>query len=394
MSSVQFASASSMETDVDSAVAHLVSQVLIQLGEDPVDLAVLFLSNHFTEHARSLVTAIREELAPGCILGCTAEGIVAREHEIEDKPAISMIAAHLPDVVLTPFLLQADNWPVLLLDEDELRRRVDAPEDTRLFITLADPLSTPMDDVLHVFNRYFPNVPMAGGMTSGALRPDGNVLFVDDRMVTRGLVGVAISGAVEVDVVVSQGCRPIWQPFIVQSALKNIIYNLEGQPPLAWIQDLVPELSEEDRTLLQGGLFVGRVVDPQQDKLGRGDFLIRGVIGVDQQNGSITIGDTVQEGERVQFHLRDAVTAMEDLEMMLIPQSFRQPAAGGLAFLCNGRGTRLYDHADGDISIIQSNLGNIPIAGFFAAGEIGPLCGRNFLHGHTVSLVLFRPRAV
>jgi len=231
-------------------------------------------------------------------------------------------------------------------------------------------------------------------MASGALRPLGNTLFVNDRLTQQGAVGVALSGALEVNVVVSQGCRPIWRPFRITAAHRNVILGLEGRPPLAWLQELIPELPEEDRLLLQNGLFVGRAIKPQTETLGRGDFLIRGVMGVDQDSGAIAIGDSVIEGETIQFHLRDALTAQEDLEMMLIPQMFRDPPSGGLLFSCNGRGTRLYDHPDGDISVIQRSLENIHLAGFFCAGEIGPIGGANFLHGHTASLVLFRPPAL
>ncbi len=170
-----------------------------------------------------------------------------------------------------------------------------------------------------------------------------------------------------------------------------MIFSLDGQPPLTWIEELIPELPEEDRNLLQQGLFVGRAIDPHQENLGRGDFLIRSVTGVDHRTGVIAVGDIVHLGERIQFHLRDALTAEEDLEMMLIPELFREAPNGALLFSCNGRGIRLYDHPNGDIVIIQQNVGQVPLAGLFCAGEIGPVGGKNFLHSHTASLVLFRP---
>jgi small ligand-binding sensory domain FIST len=282
-------------------------------------------------------------------------------------------------------------WPKLLLDAEEFRRAVAAPLDTRLFLLLGDPFSTPMDDLLEAFNEHFPGIPVVGGMASGALRPEGNTLWIGENITHEGAVGIAFAGAFEADVVVSQGCRPIWRPFKVDSAHRNVIFNLEGRPPLAWIQDLIPELSEEDRLLLQNGLFVGRSIKPGQETLGRGDFLIRGVIGIDQQSGAIAIGDSIMEGETVQFHVRDALAATEDLEMMLIPQAFRLPPSGALLFSCNGRGLRLYDRPNGDISVVQANLQDTHLAGFFCAGEIGPIGGTNFLHGHTASLVIFRP---
>jgi len=158
-------------------------------------------------------------------------------------------------------------------------------------------------------------------------------------------------------------------------------------------QALVDDLDEEDRDLLQNGLFIGRAIDSKKESLGRGDFLVRGVMGVDGNSGSIAIGDTIVAGERVQFHLRDARTAREDLEMMLSPQSLFGAPSGALLFSCNGRGTRLYDEPDGDISAITGCFRGLDVAGFFCAGEIGPIGGKNFLHGHTASLALIRSPA-
>jgi small ligand-binding sensory domain FIST len=413
-----FVSATSTEPEIGAALASLIEQVNAQAtqqsGEelplDWVDLAIAFVSVHFTASARQIIEGLRSGLRPRALLGCTAEGVIGQDQEIEDSPAITLVAASLPGVVLSPFMLlagdtdlpastwsaratggQAD-WHKLLLDPDEFRRVLDTPEDPRLFILLGDPFSTPMDDMLQAFNSNFPGVPVVGGMASGALRPYGNALWIDDQITHEGAVGLGLAGDLDVDVVVSQGCRPIWRPFKVITAHRNVIFNLEGRAPLAWLQDLIPELPEEDRLLLQKGLFVGRSIQAGQEGPGRGDYLLRGVTGIDQNSGAIAIGDSIMDGETIQFHLRDALTAKEDLEMMLIPQAFRPAPSGVLLFSCNGRGTRLYDHPNGDISVIQANLEGAHLAGFFCAGEIGPIGGVNFLHGHTASLAIFRPR--
>jgi small ligand-binding sensory domain FIST len=389
---MKFSSAVSTNSQVEGAVEELATQIKAQMGTKPVNLAAVFISAHFILQAREIAATLYAALQPEIMLGCTAEGVISRDREIEDAPAISMIAAHLPSTRLTPFLMQDTLWPVMLLDAEEFQRVVGAPQDSSLFIVLADPFSTPMADVLHAFNDFYPGIPVTGGMASGALRPHGNALFLNDQLTGNGLVGVNMSGDFDVEVIVSQGCRPIWQPFIVQAADKNIIFDLEGKPPLAWIQRLAPELSEQDRLLLQNGLFVGRAIDPGQEMFGRGDFLIRGVMGVDQPSGAIAVGDMIDDGEVIQFHLRDALTAREDLEMMLLPQTLREPPQGALLFTCNGRGKRLYDYPNGDISVIQQSLGGAPLAGFFCAGEIGPVGRKNFLHGQTASLVLFRKK--
>jgi small ligand-binding sensory domain FIST len=217
-------------------------------------------------------------------------------------------------------------------------------------------------------------------------------MLLNERLLNHGAIGAALVGNFEVDIIVSQGCRPIGPALTVTNAWQNLIYTLEDEPPLVHLQKLFQTLSGEDRELLQNGLFLGRAIAPQPEGLGRGDFLIRGVMGIDQRSGAMVVTDSIERGETIQFHLRDAATAEEDLEMMLTPQLFYDPPSGGMLFSCNGRGSRLYDHPNGDISVIQKVVGDINLAGFFCAGEIGPIGHKNFLHGHTASLALFRPR--
>jgi small ligand-binding sensory domain FIST len=262
----------------------------------------------------------------------------------------------------------------------------------KLVLLLADPFTTPMDMVLTAFNDFYPALPLIGGIASGSTRAGGNALLFNERLLNHGAVGVTLAGNLDVDIIVSQGCRPIGQPLMVTNAWQNLIYTLEGEPPLVHLQKLFQELPAKDRDLLQNGLYLGRAISPSEEILGRGDFLVRGVMGIDQRSGAMVVSDYIDANEMVQFHLRDASTAAEDLEMMLAPQLFYDPPSGGLLFSCNGRGTRLYSHPNGDIRTIQKVVGEINLAGFFCAGEIGPIGGKNFLHGQTASLALFRPQ--
>lgn len=387
---LQFFSAVTKEKDPEQAVELLVEQVQTQQGEHSLDLLLLFLSAHFTNFGQQIADGLCTALKPRVLLGCTAENVICEDTEIEGEPAISLVAARLPEVTLTPFSLQPSEWHVFLLNQEEFRRAVGAPQDTQLFILLVDPFSTPVDDVLEAFKLAYPEIPAVGGLASGALRPQGNLLMLNDQATRDGLVGVALGGPIDIDLIVSQGCRPIWDPMTITSSRKNVIFELEGRPALLQLQELIPELSDEDRALLQNGLFIGRSIVPDDENPGQGDFLIRGVIGLDWENGAIAVGDIVQDGEVIQFHLRDAFTAQEDLEMRLIPQMFREAPGGALLFTCNGRGLRLYNYPNGDVSVIQRSLGNTPLAGFFCAGEIGPVGGQNFVHGHSAVLAVFR----
>lgn len=388
---MRFVSAASLETDVDAALDELAGDVRASFAKESPDLILVFISSYFVNSAREIAAGLRRRLQPKALLGCSAEGVIGRDQEIEEEAAIALIAAQLPGVTVAPFLLDPIDWSGTLSDPEEFSRFVPVPDGSKLFLMLGDPFSTPMDLVLQVFNRRYPEIPVMGGMASSALRPGGNVLLLNEELLNSGLVGVALSGAFKADVIVSQGCRPIGEPLKVTAAARNVMLSLEGDSPLACLEEIIEALEPEERDLLQGGLFVGKAVSKDIDNLGRGDYLIRGVVGADQEKGAIAIGDSLEAGEIIQFHLRDAITAKEDLEMMLIPQVFREPPSGALLFTCNGRGLHLYDHPNGDISVIQKNLGEIHLAGLFCAGEIGPIGGKNYLHGHTASLVLFRP---
>lgn len=378
------------EPDFDIVCQSLIAQVRLQLDNRDPDLVMMFVSPHFTGRANKLANRLRTALTPQLFMGCSGESVIGQNREIEQRAAVAVMAACLPDVILKPFLIRPQNWRLITRNPDDLQDLLDLPADSKLAVLLADPFSSPMDRFLPAFNRLYPNLPIIGGMVSGSYRPGGNALILNDQVITAGVVGLAFAGPLEVDVIVSQGCRPIGEPLKVTMVDQNVILKLADHNPFDYLRQLINELSEEDQELLQHGLFIGRAIKHDADSLGRGDFLIRGVLGIDQHNGSLMVGDYLKQGEFIQFHLRDASTAAEDLEMMLMPQMFYDSPVGGLLFTCNGRGTKLYDHPDGDIGIIQGMFKELNVAGFFCAGEIGPIGNQNFLHGHTASLALFR----
>ncbi|MBL8055659.1 MAG: FIST C-terminal domain-containing protein [Anaerolineales bacterium] len=390
--SMRFASALAMPPEADA----LAQSLLQPLEGGPVDLVLLFLAGLDLDAGLALTERLRQALQPRVFLACTAEGVIGAETEVEEQPAASAIAARLPGVELIPFDVTPAQWPHVLDDPAEFGRAFNFPPDSRLVFFLADPFTTPIDAVLAAFNQRRPGLPLAGGLASGAPRPGYNLVIRDERVLNGGAVGVALAGAVDVDIVVSQGCRPVGPAFVVTAAENNLIYSLAHESPVAQIQNLYADLTAEEQQLLQNGLFIGRALPAEADAeedLGRGDFLVRGVLGVERQTGALAVGDQVAAGETIQFHVRDAATAQEDLELLLTPHTFGEPPAGAVLFSCNGRGTRLFDHPNGDISVITAALGVRPLAGFFCAGELGPVRGHNCLHGQTASLVLLRPRS-
>ena len=176
---------------------------------------------------------------------------------------------------------------------------------------------------------------------------------------------------------------------VVTKAHENVILELGGQTPLDQLQEMWATLTPLDHQLVQRGLMIGRAVSEYRDTFRRGDFLIRHLVGLDRDTGAIAVGDHVRVGQTVQFHVRDADSADEDLRLMLQAAG---PAAGGLLFSCNGRGTRLFSGPNHDAQAVCQAAGAIPLAGFFAQGELGPVGGENFIHGFTASVVLFEDR--
>ncbi len=374
---MKFVSAISLETEP----ARIAQDIHDQLAADgPFDLVVAFVRPPTDPAGAEVLAGLREILAPRRFIGCTAGGVVGSGREIESDDATSVLAARLPGVRVDP-LPDLDDEAVDL-----------APDDLQACIVLVDPYSTATEALLRRLDQLAPGVPVIGGVASWATAPGRNRLAQDGNVVNTGLVGVTLRGNVRVSTIVSQGCRPVRDWFTVTSSRSNLVQELDGKPPLEVLQKVFAEASPEDQKLMRSGILLGRGVARQPDDLGHGSFVIRVVLGADRESGAISVADRVREGEFVQFHVRDAQSARDDLEMLLTPQVFEETAAGALLFTCNGRGERFFGERDADVAIIGNALGEqVPVTGFFCGGEIGPIGSANFVHGYTASLAVFRP---
>lgn len=384
-----FGAGLSTRSNWSDAVAEACAQAAATLTA-PADLAVAFLSPHHAEAAAAIAAELRTRLGARCLLGSTGVAIVGTGREVENQPALSVWGAQLPGVTLIPMQLQFAETPEgssFLGFPDEL---LDGWPASTTLLLLADPWTFPADGLLARLNNEAPGLQIIGGMASGGMGPGENRLFAQEQVLTGGAVGVALHGPLRVNAVVSQGCRPIGRPMVITKSHQNIIESLGGRPALAQLQAIYAALSPDEQQLLRQGAHVGRVVNEYQSEFGRGDFLVRNVLDVEHESGAIAIGDFVRPGQTVQFHLRDAETADEDLRALLERAKSSVPnLKGGLLFTCNGRGTRLFGRPDHDAALVQQQLGSIPLAGFFAQGEIGPIGGKSFLHGFTASIALF-----
>jgi small ligand-binding sensory domain FIST len=384
--------AAALASHLDGAAAteEACGKALADLGETP-DLAVVFLSGQFAAGADRVASLACELLGTEQVIGCTGESIVGTGREIEDQPAVSVWLARWPKVTIRTFRLEFERtregdvftgWP------DELAG--DWPDGSFLML-LAEPFSFPADFQLERLNEDRPGVPVIGGMASGGHSPGENRLILGRDTYAEGAIAALVHGPVRLRTVVSQGCRPIGQPFVVTKAERNIIHQLGGRPALLQLKQIFDELPTRDQVLVQRGLHVGRAMSEYRDHFEQGDLLVQNVIGIDPQTGAIATGGYIRAGQTVQFHVRDQESADGELKQMLaaVKKSPGAAPAGGLLFTCNGRGTRMFKEPSHDAGLVAKMLGDIPLAGFFAQGEIGPVGGQNFIHGFTASLALF-----
>ena len=382
---------SALSTNANSleAAEEALSRAHASLDGETPQLTLLFFSVHHLPLIDQIAEVAAKAAAPGTLLGCTAQAVVGDGREIEQGPALSVWTANLGAAVIEPFTIataDTEDGPTALG-----LPAIDAG--TRAVILLGDPYTFP-PDVLGQLSGDAPGVPVVGGMASGARGPGRHALVLDGEVRTFGAVGVTLGGDLRIETLVSQGCRPIGTSFIVTAAEGNVIRSLAGAPPLERLRDIFMELSPEDQERANRGLHIGMVIDEYATEFGQGDFLIRNVIGADQNTGAVAVGDDVHVGQTVQFHIRDASAADEDLRNALGVLELSRAGdpgalAGALLFTCNGRGSHLFGTPDHDVQSVRRSIGQLPVAGMFCAGELGPVGGRNFLHGFTASLALF-----
>ncbi|MBL9000391.1 MAG: FIST C-terminal domain-containing protein [Phycisphaerae bacterium] len=384
-------------------------------GQSEIDLALVFFSPHHLTSVSQLSATIRRRLSPRHVIGVGAESVIAGSTEYERAPGVTIMALRLPGVTIKPFT--SEQFPASDDSAESLfmlRDVIGASEDLRFTLLFADPFSIPLVRLIPDLNRarVGGNGLVFGGLASAAATPGGNALFYQDMIVKSGAVGVSLAGPLRVDAVVSQGCKPFGSTHIITRCKGNLIFELGGKPAIEAVQNSLNEQGDARHRLLAGGLFIGRVIDEYKSRFGRDDFLIRKVIGVRPEEGAIAIADFVRVGQTIRLFTRDAVAADEDLGMLLDQQKLYSKPKGALLITCNSRGRRMFKERHHDaVAVVRAFRGpvageelskpgtpyyggspapDVPLAGFFASGEIGPVSGNSFVHGQSAAVALIR----
>lgn len=436
---MRFAHGSSLLPDTADAIAYAAQQARAGLGSDRADLILAFVSAEHVPRARELAPILHRELDGAPILGCSTAAPIAGAMELERGPAVAVLAASLPGVGCSIFT--HDDLASTNTEEEAAvawAQPMGITPDHRATILLIEPTTVPLLKLLPAFNAAVrfrgtsasehagTSAPagastgvLVGGLASapsspgGPIRGGANVLLVNDRVLHHGIVGLSLRGAIHADTIVSQGCRPFGPTLVVTKSKANLILELSGRPALEVLEEAAESLEDDERAQLRHGPMLGMVIDEYKPRFGRGDFLVRAVVGVDPNHKAIAVADFPKVGRTVRFHLRDARTAHEDLALLLDAQRLYDPPAGVLLVTCNGRGERFFQQRHHDARAVQqtftpetpgevaakggtavdpARLAAVPLAGMHAAGEVGPVGGTSFLHGQTACATLFRPR--
>jgi small ligand-binding sensory domain FIST len=385
---MQAKAAISHEQDWRAALDEVLAAT--DLGDSPVDLALLFAGATYSEDFDDLVRRAREASGARHLVGCSGQGIIGPQREIEGEPALSLLRLSLPDATIrVAHVTQAT------VEGGVGRIGGVALEDVNAWLVLTDPFRLDADALIHGMEQAYPGVPIIGGMASGRYTERRTYVFADDTVYDEGAVVVALGGNVAVRTVVSQGATPIGQPWTITGAHDNILETIGGRPAYQVLVETIQGLPAEVQRRAAQNLLVGLAIDEYKDEFHRGDYLIRNLMGADRESGALAISGYPRIGQTLQFQMRDAAAADEDLRELLASAHQGLGDARPVAALmcsCNGRGAGLFGAPDHDADGLAREFGPVPVAGFFCNGEIGPIGGKTFLHGFTASIALFVPR--
>jgi small ligand-binding sensory domain FIST len=351
------------------------------------DLALVFASGTHLAAPEAMLEGVHSVLAPRALIGCGAGGVLGAQRELESETAVAVWAAAFGGSGAAKAFhatMRGDMSEPQLEGLPEL-------DGAGAAIMLSDPYSFPTDVALVELAAGAPAVPVLGGIASARTREGAGALFFGEQVCEEGAVGVSLH-EIEMLPCVSQGAAPVGRELTITAAEGNVIHELAGRPALETVERIIAELAPRERTLVAGGLLIGIVIDGGKPEYEQGDFLVRGVLGADPESGSLVVGAAVRDGQVVRLHARDAQSADEDLRRALrlrVAAMAGTTPAGALVFSCNGRGRAMFGASDHDAVAVHQELAGAPAAGFFAAGEIGPVGGRSFLHGFTATLAVF-----
>ena len=373
----------------------LVLQDTLEHRPTPPDLVLLFASSDYAEDFPALVRETYERSGTSCLVGSSSSGALANALSFENQPCLAMICLWLPEVTLTPVRLHQSMLDVL--DDDDLWAEMygPPPEETRAWLLFADPFRMDAHEMVARLSARYPGTPMMGGTASSAGQERRTWVFFDGQVYDEGGVALAIGGPYDLHIVLSQGCDPIGEPWTITGVERNLITTISNRPATRVLQETIDALPPESRATIERNLLLGFPIDEYQHQFHRGEFVVRGLLGIDQEKGALIVGSLPRVGQTVQFQQRDARSSALDFQQVLVDARAMVGDAApvaGLLCTCKGRGTAMFGRPDHDALAVQAAFRGLTVGGMYSFGEIGPINGHTVLNGFTAVLGLLTYR--
>jgi small ligand-binding sensory domain FIST len=372
----------------EAAVVRAAEDALEGCGCQPT-CGFLFLSPSWLPQVPEVLDLVRVHGRISMLIGAVSGGLIGVQREVESASGMSLLLVRLEETKLTPVVIsneqiEESTGPAYWQMETGL-----GPEDMDSWIVLANPFAPELERWLSEWNVAFPKAPSIGGLASGINGPGEKALLFDGKAIDAAAVAVAVKGT-KIRTIVSQGCKPVGEPFTITQAEENLVYSLGSRPAYQVLNETFNALSDEEKERARGNLFAGIAASEYVAELGRGDFLVRNLLGADPQTGAVAIGARARSGQTLQYQLRDRNSAHDDLIELATVNGLQGCAPfASLVFSCNGRGQRFFGVPNHDAATLAEIFGPVPSAGFFCNGEIGPVGRASYLHGYTASVALF-----
>jgi len=340
-------------------------------------LGLLYITDPLAPKLDKLLVYLRGRTGVADWLGTVGSGICATAREIYDEPAAAIMLAKLP----------ADSYRLLpagidaLADLLTVNQNWIAERSARFGIVHGDPRYSHIPQVIESLAVELDPGFLVGGLSSAG--DDHFQLQIAGRIYENGLSGVLLSSDIPVISGLTQGCTPLGNRHTITNCERNILIELDGRPALDVFSEDIGEVLARDYSRVAGYVFAGLPV-PASDT---GDYLVRNLVGIDPERKLLAIGDLVEKEDSIMFCRRDGDSAREDMLRMLTSLKRRANGRirGGVYYTCLGRGRNQFGSNSEELKMISEQLGEFPLVGFFANGEIS----HNLLYGYTGVLTLF-----
>ncbi len=361
----------------------------------PVTFGQLFTTPGCSRHAKEIMEIVQIYAHVPTLIGCSASGLIAGHQEIENEAGFCIALYHLPATQA-----RAIHLPLDIFEAADRAIKIRGaigphPENVNAWTLFASSESIGNEAWLPDWDHATEHRTTIGGFACAASAAHESELYLNGAVLTDGAVALGLEGAVTIEPLISQGCRPVGSPWTITQAEDNVIHQIGNRPILEVLRDTLEGMSQKEQQKARGNIFIGLVLDEYKASFSAGDFLVRNLAAIDPKTGAVAIASPLRIGQNLQFQIRDASTASSDFELHLKDQAAQladRTIYGSCLCDCIGRGTSLYGVPDHDVSMIHEIYPDLPIIGLFCNGEFGPSKNRTLLHGYAASLGLFVER--